>query len=170
LRNLVLLLVLVLGLVSGYFLGDYRGSQAIATLKEAAETGKTVEKEREARMVALKKDLDDINAKYTRDMEASRRDFQARTAEWQRTKVGLDETIKRQNARLAASSKNIDDLKVRLAGASGAEKTRLEEEIARMQKQRSDLQRELDGTRCLQTPVPRSVLDALGGAAAKGGG
>jgi len=49
-------------------------------LEKAVETGKALERDREAAIVALKKDLDDINAKHERDIELSRKDFDARRA------------------------------------------------------------------------------------------
>lgn len=168
-RNLVLLLMLVCGLVTGYFIGDYRGKDARKALEKAVETGKALERDREAAIVALKKDLDDINAKHERDIELSRKDFEARRAEWGRAKVGLDATIKRQTGKLAEANRNIDDLATKLGGSVGAEKERLEQEIARLRKSRDDLQREVEGNRCLKTQIPRSVVDALGGASERGG-
>ena len=167
-RNFVLLLVLVCGLASGYFIGDWRGKDARKALEMAIETGKTLEREREAAIVALKKDLDDINAKYRRDMEANRKDYETRSIAWDRTKAELDKTIKRQTEKLAESNRNIDDLTAKLGGSVGAEKERLKQEIARLRKQNAELQREAEGNRCLKTQVPRSVLDALGGAIERG--
>lgn len=168
-RNFVLLLVLGCGMASGYFVGDYRGKEARAALEKAIAMGMALDREREAVIASLRKDLADIDAKYQRDLEASRRDYEARSVEWQRAKAGLDETIRRQTARIAAANQDLEKLRGQLDGATGDERVKLEQEIARLRKVRADLQRELDGNRCLGTPVPQSVFDALGGAANRGG-
>lgn len=167
-KNLLLLLVLVCGLAAGYFVGDYRGKEARLALEKAIETGRTVEREREAALLALKKELDEINTKYRHDLDASRQDYAARSAEWERAKAGLDETIRRQSDKLAAANRNIEQLTSRLGASSGPERERLEQEIARLRKQSAELQRELEGNRCLKTAVPRSVLEALDQAMEKG--
>jgi hypothetical protein len=46
-------------------------------------------------------------------------------------------------------------------GASAPEKASLDLEIARLQKEREDLRREIEGSACLQARVPHSVSDAL---------
>lgn len=160
-RNLVLILVLVAGLVAGYFVGDYRGREARLALAKAIEAGKAAEGERDAAIAALKRDLAAVDAKYKADIDASRRDYAAKSDAWRATKARLDEALQRQNARLAEVNGNVDALAAKLAGATGAERPPLEARIARLRQERAGLQREVEGGACLKTPVPKDVIDAL---------
>jgi predicted nucleic acid-binding Zn-ribbon protein len=168
-KNLVRLLVIVLSIAGGYFIGDYRGKEARKALERAMETGKAVVREREATIAALRKDLDAINGKYDRDIDAMRHDYTARTAAWEREKSALDETIGRMKTDLDERKRNIAGLKEKLAKSTDdAEKKGLEQEVARQEHIIADLERRVDGNVCLQIQVPRSVLDALGEADGRG--
>jgi chromosome segregation ATPase len=160
-KNLVLILVLVAGLVAGYFVGDYRGREARLALAKAIEAGKAAEGERDAAIAALRRDLAAVDETYKADIEASRRDYAAKSDAWRATKVRLDEALQRQNARLAELDGNVDALARKLAGATGAERQQLEARLARLRQDRAGLQREVEGGACLRTTVPRGVIEAL---------
>ena len=160
-KNLVLLLILVSGFLSGYLVGDYRGKDARESLKKAVETGKTLDSEREAAITQLKTELEGINARHQRELETIRKDNETRVAAWRRSKDGLNDKIKRSSAMLSESDTELKSLVTRRDGASGAERTRLELEIARLQKERDGLRAEIEGGSCLQARVPHSVYDAL---------
>lgn len=160
-RNLILLLVLVSGLVAGYFVGDYRGKAARQALEQAIETGKALEAERQQTLSKLKADLDAINQKHDQALDAIRQEAEAKTAQWQRTKAELDDTIKRQNAKAGELGKKLADATTRRDGAAGAEKERLGQEVERLRAELERVTRERDGNACLATRVPSSVLDAL---------
>lgn len=160
-RNLILLLVLVSGFLSGYLIGDYRGKAARETLQQAIETGKTLDADRETTIARLKTELDGINDKHHRELEAIRRNSASKAAEWRRTKDGLDDDIRLSTAKLAVSDTRLKALVTRRDSASGAEQTRLDPEIERLRKERDELRREIEGNTCLQARVPHGVFDAL---------
>jgi len=155
-KNLVLLIVLALGLVGGYFAGQYRGREARKALEQAVETGKALDRERASTIASLKKDLDGIGEKYKQDIETSRKNYEAKAAEWQRTKLRLDETIDHQTKSLTALNKTLAAME-KIGASAGTDK-----DLAQLRKAAAGLQRELDGNACLKTPLPSSVLDALG--------
>lgn len=161
-------MVLVAGLVSGYFVGDYRSKDAREALERAIVTGKTIEQERLATIAALNADLKAASEKYTRDIDAIRKDYEAKSIEWQRVKAGLNETINRQRTSLANLNTKVAELMEKSGASTGAEKEKLEHEIARLRKERAELEREMNGNVCLETQVPRSVHKALGGMDKKG--
>lgn len=167
-RNFILLLVLISGFLSGYLIGDYRGKDARESLKKAIETGKTLDTERETTLSQLKTELDGINDKHHRELEAIRKENASRITAWLRTKDGLDDKIKRSTAKLTESDIRLKTLVTQRDAASGAEKDRLDMEIERLRKERENLRREVEGNACLQTRVPHSVFDALNEANAEG--
>lgn len=161
-RNLILLLVLVAGLLGGYFVGDYRGKDAREALERAIETGNKVEQERLGTISALKADLKTIDEKHAREINAIRQDFEARSVEWQLVKARLDQTILRQKSMLGELNTKLAELTGKAGTSTGSEKDKLEQEIARLRMERANLEREMKGNVCLETQVPRSVIDALG--------
>jgi peptidoglycan hydrolase CwlO-like protein len=160
-KNIVLLLVLVAGLLAGYFVGDYRGKDAREALKMAIETGKTLESERETTITQLKTELESINEKHLQEISAIRKNNDAKVAEWRRTKESLENTLKLTTAKLAASDGQMKSLVSRRDGATGEEKARLDLEIEQLKKQQASLRQEIEGGACLQARVPHSVFDAL---------
>ena len=167
-RNLMLLLVLISGFLSGYLIGDYRGRDARESLKKAVETGNTLASEREISIARLKEELDTINDKQHRELETTREDNLSKAAKWRRAKGSLDDRIRRATTKLDESYTRLKTLISQRDGASASEKASLDLEIARLQKEREDLRREIEGNACLQARVPHSVSDALNGASIPG--
>jgi chromosome segregation ATPase len=157
----ILLLVLISGVLSGYLIGDYRGKNARETLKEALETGKTLDTERETTIARLKTELDSLNDKHRQELAAIRKHNDAKLAEWRRVKDGLNNKIKYSNAKLAASDNRLINLTSRRDAATGDERAKLDLEITALRKARNDLRQEIEGDACLKTRVPHSVFEAL---------
>ena len=164
----ILLLVLISGFLSGYLIGDFRGSSARESLKKAVETGNTLASEREAAITQLKTELDGIDDKHRRELETIQKNNASRVSEWRRTKASLDDNIKRSTAILNESDTRLKSLVARRDAASGTEKSNLDLEIARLQKEREVMQRDIEGSACLQARVPHSVFDALNETTAAG--
>ena len=160
-NKFILLLVLISGFLSGYLIGDFRGSSARESLQKAVETGKALASERETTLTQLKAELDGINDRHHRELETIRKENAFKTAEWRRTRDGLDDNIKRATAKLNDSDTRLKSLVAQRDGTSGAGKTSLDLEIARLQKERDVLRQEIEGNACLQARVPHSVFDAL---------
>ncbi len=168
-NKFVLLLVLISGFLSGYLIGDYRGRGARETLRLAAETGKTLESEREAAIAKLKTELSSISNKHQSDLDNARLENAMKVSEWRRTKAALDEKIKITNARITESDEKLKALVEQRDGARGADESKLTQQIAQLRKEREELRREIEGNTCLQTKVPSSVFDALNQANSGGG-
>ncbi|ADE12236.1 hypothetical protein [Sideroxydans lithotrophicus] len=160
-RNLILLLVLVSGLLAGYLIGDYRGRNAREALNKAIETGKMLDAEREATLASLKNELDGINDKHHRELETMRRENASRMAAWQHYRNDLDGTIRHSSVQLAESDSKLKALVAQHQHASAADKTRLAAEIEHLRKGREGLRREIDASACLQEQVPHDVFEAL---------
>lgn len=160
-KNLTLLLVLVSGVLSGYLIGDFRGKEAREALKQAVETGRTLDADREATIASLKAELDGVNDRHLRELAAIRKAGDAKIAEWRRIRDNLDGNIRLATARLTVSDSRLRSLVAQRDGASGADKARLDQEIERLRKERDELRHELDGNACLQARVPHGVSDAL---------
>jgi chromosome segregation ATPase len=168
-NKFVLLLVLISGFLSGYLIGDYRGRGARETLRMAAETGKTLDSEREAAIAKLKTELGSINDKQQRELDNVRLENAIKASGWRRTKEALDEKIKRTNSRIAESDAQLKALVEQRDAATGTEEAKLTQQIAQLRKEREELRREIEGNTCLQTKVPSSVFDALNQTSTGGG-
>lgn len=166
-KNIVLLLVLISGFLSGYLIGDYRGKDARESLKKAVETGNQLDAERETAITQLKWELDGINDKHRRELESIRKQNDYKASEWHRAKDGLDDNIKRATAKLNESDTRLKSLIAQRDGSSGAGKAGLDQEISRLQKERDNIRQEIESTACLQARVPHSVFDALNEAGRK---
>lgn len=167
-KNFTLLLVLVSGFLSGYLIGDYRGKAARETLQKAIETGKALDADRETAIAELKTELDGINERHRRELDAVRRTSASKAAEWRRTKNGLDDDIKLSAAKLVVSDAKLKSLITQRDGASGTDRAGLDLEIERLRKERDELHKEIEGNTCLQARVPHGVFDALQVAKAAG--
>lgn len=160
-RNLLLLLVLISGLLAGYLIGDYRGKAARVALEKAIETGKTLDSTRQAAIAKLETELRSIDEKHRQELDASRQEYDSKAAEWQREKAGLGEKIRRLSAKRAENDAQLKALNEKLGSASGAEKEKLEQEIERLRMERESLTQQIEGNACLKVPVPQSVHEAL---------
>jgi hypothetical protein len=160
-KNLILLLVLVSGFLSGYLIGDYRGKAAREALQNAIETGKALDADRETAIAELKTELDGINEKHHRELDAVRRTSASKAAEWRRTKDGLDDDIRLSTAKLVVSDAKLKSLIAQRDGASGTDRAGLDLKIERLRKERDELRKEIEGNTCLQARVPHGVFDAL---------
>ncbi len=167
-KNLILLLVLVSGFLSGYLIGDYRGKAAREALQKAVETGKTLDADRETAIAKLKTELNGINEKHHRELEATRKISDAKVAGWRRTKNGLDDDIRLSAAKLVVSDAKLKSLIAQRDGASETGRAELDLEIERLRKERDELRKEIEGNTCLQARVPHGVFDALQVAKAAG--
>ena len=160
-KNFILLLVLVSGLLAGYLVGDYRGRDAREALDKAIETGRTLDAERMTAISRLKTELEGIDAEHRQELAAIRRESDSRMARWRSTKSNLPGAINHAAAALAESDDRLTLLATQRDRASGAEKTRLEREIARLRTEQETLRQESTGNACLQARAPHSVFEAL---------
>lgn len=160
-RNIILLLVLASGVLSGYLIGDYRGKNAREALQKAIATGKTLDVERETAISRLKSELEIINKTHSRELEAIRKENDARIASWRRSKNSLQNQISHSNASLASVDSRLSALVTQRNGATGADVARIDLEIGHLHKERAGLRRDIEGSECLQTRIPDSVFEAL---------
>ncbi|OIR04235.1 hypothetical protein GALL_137170 [mine drainage metagenome] len=160
-KNFILLLVLVSGLLAGYLVGDYRGRDAREALDKAIETGKTLDVERMTTISRLKTELEGIAEGHRQELAAIRKDNDVKVARWRGTKSNLADTMKHATAALAESDDRLKSLAIQRDGASGTDKARFEQEIARLRTEQETLRQESTGNACLQARAPHSVFEAL---------
>ena len=163
-RNVVLLLVLVTGLVAGYFIGDYRGREAREALEKTIETGQSIDDELRTANATLKAELEGVSSKHAQDIERLRAEYSENSVEWQHIRSRLDNTIRLQQSSLVALNRALDELITQLGRSHGAEKVQLEQKIAILRNDIAFLLREVNGNSCLKTQVPNSVIETLNGA------
>ena len=160
-RNFILLLALVSGLLAGYFIGDYRGRDAREALNKAIETGKTLDAERMTTISRLKTELEGIDEEHRQELAAIRKDNDSRVERWRSARSNLADTMKHATAALAESDDRLKSLAIQRDSVSGTDKTRLEQEIARLRTEQEAQRQESAGNSCLQARAPHSVFAAL---------
>jgi ABC-type transporter Mla subunit MlaD len=160
-KEFFLILVLIAGLVGGYFIGDYQGKKAKEALNQVIENGKKLTAELDKTRSALDKRLGAIDEEYNKYLNASREDFAKRAAEWQRVKADLQNLISRQKTELETLSGNIKSLSDEFNKATGEEKARLGKELEGLQKAADQLRIEYEGNVCLTKKVPSGVFAIL---------
>lgn len=161
-RNVILFLVLSCGIIAGYYVGSYRGRDAIEALAKEKALQATLKKDHDAIQAGLQQKLGAVEEKRKNELDEAQKKYQSESAQWEKSKANLDATIKKQTAQLANTNRDIDTLVKKLPTATGAERAKLEAEIARLRQQAQSIQVEADGTRCLQVQAPHDVIDALG--------
>lgn len=160
-RNLLLLLILISGLVAGYFIGDYRGKEARKALQEAIDKGNQAKAEQQKAILQLETQLRGIGETHQQELEKIRNDYDSKSAEWQREKARLNEKISRLNAQRSVNETKLKTLNEQLINASGPEKERLQREIELLRIRQIELSQQIEGNACLNVRVPQSVHDAL---------
>lgn len=161
-QNILLAVVLIVGLVAGYFIGDYRGKAARGDLEQKIATSESLSNNLAEINDGLRRDLGNIEKRRKAELDKSRKDFEARTAEWESDKAGLKERIKELRGVLGTSDQKIDSLKKQLASApSVEEKIRLENELELERKKNQETTARLEGEKCREVSVPQGVLDVL---------
>lgn len=162
-KNFVRLLMLVSGLLAGYFVGDYRGSETRRALEEAVRMGQSLDRELQESHATLQAELSGVSRRHAEELASLRTEYARKSAEWQQTRQGLDATIHYQSTKLAAHNRMLDELLEQLGSTDGAERAGVEQKIAILRSDIDGLLRELNGNACLKTAVPHSVLDSLNG-------
>ncbi len=161
-QNILLAAVLIAGLITGYFVGNYRGKSAQETLMQAITKGESLNKILTEANTNLKRDLIDIENKRKFELEENRKKFEVRNAEWLADKANLKEKIKTLRGELNDSGQKIDNLRTQLASAPTIEdKNRLEYELEQEKKKYQDVKIKFEGEKCREVLVPQSVLDIL---------
>lgn len=160
-RNLLLLLILISGLLAGYLIGDYRGKEARKALELAIETGKKLETERLDTIAKLEAELNGIHAKYKQQLDALNKEYAAKETEWRKTKAELDTKIRHLKAESAKIDAKLKGLVLQLSNATGPERDALLREIASLQQELANIQIEIDGNQCLKTRIPGNVIKLL---------
>lgn len=168
-NNIVIILLLVAGLVSGYFIGDYRGANARRALETAVETSKELTATLQQSNAQLSAELNTINENYQKELDGLRQKHAADNTEWARLKESLNVTIKQQQSRLQQLNNYLDQLLAKQNSVSGVERQRLEQEIARLRVEIGTLSRESEGATCLSRQVPQTVIELLNGVKVAGG-
>jgi DNA repair exonuclease SbcCD ATPase subunit len=160
-RNLLLLSILLAGGMAGYLIGDYRGKSAREALAQTIETGKKLDQERQTAIAKLETDLNSINEKHQQEIEESRKEYDTKSAEWQREKAGLTRKIGRLKTEYAEKAAELKKLIGQLDGTTGTAREELERKIERLQTELGLISSQIEGNACLSVQVPQSVHDAL---------
>ena len=163
-RNLVLLIVLLLGGAAGWTAGGWSGKTAKADLARAEETGKAAAAAHTAEVDALKASLAGLNADFVRDKKKLEDDHSRQSSEANALIASSQSRIAELGKARTGSQTALQSLRTALAAAkTPQEQKEITERIVvkEVEVQRQDGQ--IAGETCLAAPVPDRLLAAWRG-------
>lgn len=164
-RNLVLLIVLLLGGAAGWTAGGWSGRDARAALARAEETGKAAAAAHAAEAAALKARLASLAADFERDKSKLESDHARQSSEASALIASSQSRIAELGKARSGSQTALQSLRAELAAAkTPQDKQAITERIVikEVEVQRQDSQ--IAGETCLAVPVPEHLLASWRGA------
>ncbi len=165
-RNLVLLIVLLLGGAAGWYAGGWSGKDAKAALARAEETGKAAAAAHTAEADTLKAKLVSLGAEFERDKKKLEGEHSRQRSEASALIASSQSRIAELGKARSGSQATLQSLRAELANAkTPQDKQAITERIVikEVEVQRQDTQ--IAGETCLAVPVPERLLATWRGGA-----
>jgi type II secretory pathway pseudopilin PulG len=158
-RNLLLLVILLVGVAAGFFAGSWSGRSAKAALAKVEATGQALEAEHKKQVAELNARMSTLVSDYTRDKQAQD-DAHANQIK------AMDDILAGAKGRVATLEKTRNDslsriaqLKTELGGATTPQARKdIEAAIAVQEGSVKTQSVAILSQQCLETPVPADVL------------
>jgi chromosome segregation ATPase len=161
-KYLVILIALVAGGISGYYLGAHQGKSAIEALDSLKQAAKQEKAESDKTINALKEGMAGLSAEHKNELARIEAEHKQQRAKLDAALAGKDKKIKDLSAKVNNNQQEIERLQLMAANVSDPEeKKKLQEEIARLKKEKLNLQSGVDGLKCLSVPAPDEILVRL---------
>lgn len=163
-KNLVILLVMAAGGISGYFIGAHQGKaaiEALATLEQAAKQEKT---ESDKAINALKESMARLASEHKNELSKIENEYKQQRAKLDDALAGKDKKIKDMTAKMNNNQQEIERLRNNAVSATyPVEKQKLLERVAHLEKEKRNLESDVEGLKCLSVGAPDEILMQLQG-------
>jgi chromosome segregation ATPase len=161
-KYLVILIVLVAGGISGYYIGAHQGKSAIEALDSLKQAAKQEKAESDKTINALKENMAGLSADHKNELARIEAEHKQQRAKLDAVLAGRDRKIKNLSANISNNQQEIERLQNMAANVSDSEeKKKLQDEIARLKKEKLNLQSGVDGLNCLSIAAPDEILTRL---------
>lgn len=161
---LVILLVLVAGGISGYFIGAHQGKAAIEALATVEQAAKHEKAESDKAINALKESMAGITSVHKNELSKIETEYRQQRTKLDAALAGKDKKIKDLTAKINNNQQEIERAQHMAANVSDpAEKKKLQEKIAQLENEKRNLESGVDGLKCLSVAAPDEILMRLQG-------
>jgi wobble nucleotide-excising tRNase len=160
-RNVILGIVLVAGLIVGYFAGSWSSKGAKEALRLEEQRSAEAKKESELAQKTLQEKMTALVAEHNGRVETITREKSDALTQLETERKGRSKAIQEASAAKTALDKRIEELnKLRNAAQPGsADKKNIEAEMGRLAAENAALQQRVTGLECGKVPLPKETLD-----------
>jgi chromosome segregation ATPase len=163
-KNLVILLVLAAGGISGYFIGSQQGkaaTEALAALGQAAKQEKT---ESDKAINALKESMAGLATEHKNELNKIEAEYRQQRANLDDALAGKEKNIREKTAKINNNQREIDHLRNTVVSVTDpAEKRKLLVRVAQLENEKRNSESSVETLKCLSVTVPNEVLGQLQG-------
>lgn len=163
-NNITLLIAMTVAAISGYFIGSYSGRDAREALATAQIAARHALEDHEQAVKLLHERISKLDSEYADEKKSHNESFQKQKQKWAELLAGRDRRI----AELSSINTDTGAEISRLRGSvkdmpPSAERQRMEQRIAVLEKDFKATQTQISGLECSKTPVASEMLTKLKG-------
>lgn len=163
-KNLVILLVMAAGGISGYFIGAHQGKAAIEALAALEQAAKQEKTESDKAINALKESMAGLASEHKNELSKIENEYKQQRAKLDDALAGKDKKIKDMTAKMNNNQQEIERLRNNAVSATDpVEKQKLLERVAHLEKEKRNLESGVEGLKCLSVGAPDEILMQLQG-------
>ena len=163
-KNITLIIVMLVAAIAGYFFGSYSGRNAKEALANAQVAAELATKDHDKTVKELNDRLAKLDSDYEIDKKARDASYEKQKIKWAELLAGRDKRITELSKESSGTGAEIERLRRSLKGmTSPEERQRMNERIAKLEKELKDQQTLIAGLECSKVPVPQEMLDRLKG-------
>jgi hypothetical protein len=160
LRNVILAVVLVTGLVAGYFFGSLSGRQAKDALKAEEQRSAEAKKESELALKSLQDKMGALVSDHNSRVESLGKEKAEVLSSLEEERKGRSKAIQDANASRVTLDKRMAELDaLRRAAQPGSQNRQsIEAEMGRVAAENAELRKRVEGLECGKVPLPVETL------------
>jgi DNA repair exonuclease SbcCD ATPase subunit len=163
LRNIILLIVMIVSGISGYYIGSFKGRDAIETLEKAKSAATQAQQLHDDTEKSLKTRISSLENDYQKEKEKLNDAHEKQNTEWEAIKAGRDARIAELTQTVSTKRAEIDTLKQGVSSkkTGSKERIRLDNRIVDLEKEQKAHEMTIAGEECAKVPVPIETLQML---------
>jgi uncharacterized protein YgiM (DUF1202 family) len=163
LRNIIILVLMVVSGIAGYYIGSHKGRDAIEALEKIKSATAQEQQAHDAAQNELKNRISELEKNYQEEKQKLVEAHEKQNAEWDEIKADKDKRIAELSGAISSNQNVIQHLiQVEATKQVGSkERSRLDSQIAKLEKEESDEKTAISGEKCVDTVVPFEIVKML---------
>jgi uncharacterized protein YgiM (DUF1202 family) len=163
-KNIVMLLILAAGGISGYFIGNHQGKAATETLAALEQAARQEKAESDKTTNVLKENMAQLAAAHKSELDKIETEYRQQRAKLDDALAGKEKRIRELTARMDSNQQEIERLrKTAVSATDPAEKQKLLDKVAQLENETRNSKSNVEGLKCLSVAVPDEMLSQLQG-------